>query len=337
MRRLLALLCAGALVLGLTACGAAPVAEDDGKVHVTATLFPYYDFARSIGGDRVAVTLLLAPGRESHSYEPTPLDVIRMAQADVFLYNGGEAETWVEETMEGLDTGGQVQRRMMDYVDLLEEELAEGMEAEGGHDHDHDGDAHDGHDHDEDGHDEDDGHGVEIEYDEHIWTSPVNAMTLVTEVCEALCEADPAGADLYRANLADYLVELEDLDDQFRQVVAQGQRRLLIFGDRFPLLYFCKTYGLDYRAAFQGCSGDTEPSVQTLAYLIDKVNEEHIPVVYRLELSSGKICSVIGESTGAKTLTFHSCHNVTGEEFQNGATYLSLMAGNVEALKEGLA
>lgn len=305
----------------LSGCGP-QVDQDESKVQVVSTLFPYYDFARQIGGDRVEVTLLLSPGRESHSFEPTPLDVIRISEADVFLYNGGEGEVWVDETMDAYDAPDQVVCRMMDYVDVLEEELVEGMEAEGGHDHDHEG------------HEED---SDEIEYDEHIWTSPVNAKRLAQAVCDALTKADPEGADYYAANLAAYDEDLTELDEAFRQVVAEGKRDILVFGDRFPLLYFCKTYGLRYRAAFQGCSSDTEPSVKTLAYLIDKVNEEHIPVVYHLELSSEAITNVICESTGAKSLQFHSCHNLSREDFEQGATYLSLMWQNVEALKEGLA
>lgn len=309
------------LLSALSGCGP-QVDQDENKVQVVSTLFPYYDFARQIGGDRVEVTLLLAPGRESHSFEPTPLDVIRISEADVFLYNGGEGEVWVDETMDAYDAPDQVVCRMMDYVDVLEEELVEGMEAEGGHDHDHEG------------HEED---SDEIEYDEHIWTSPVNAKRLAQAVCDALTKADPEGADYYAANLAAYEEDLTELDAAFRQVVAEGKRDILVFGDRFPLLYFCKTYGLRYRAAFQGCSSDTEPSVKTLAYLIDKVNEEHIPVVYHLELSSEAITNVICESTGAKSLQFHSCHNLSREDFEQGATYLSLMWQNVEALKEGLA
>lgn len=309
------------LLSALSGCGP-QVTQDESKVQVVSTLFPYYDFARQIGGDRIEVTLLLSPGRESHSFEPTPLDVIRISEADVFLYNGGEGEVWVDETMDAYDAPDQVVCRMMDYVDVLEEELVEGMEAEGGHDHDHEG------------HEED---SDEIEYDEHIWTSPVNAKRLAQAVCDALTKADPEGADYYAANLAAYDEDLTELDEAFRQVVAEGKRDILVFGDRFPLLYFCKTYGLRYRAAFQGCSSDTEPSVKTLAYLIDKINEEHIPVVYHLELSSEAITNVICESTGAKSLQFHSCHNLSREDFEQGATYLSLMWQNVEALKEGLA
>ena len=315
-----ALLCVFCLLAAFTGC-AGPAAEEEQTqtLSVVSTLFPYYDFARTIGGDRVEVTLLLSPGRESHSYEPTPMDVIHISEADVFLYNGGSGEYWVDETLEGLEDSGQIRCRMMDYVDVLEEELVEGMESD--------------HSHEEE---EDDGHGHEIEYDEHIWTSPVNAIALSEAVCDALSEADPEGAEYYEANLLSYQSQLRELDQAFRDVVQKARRHILVFADRFPLLYFCKTYGLSYRAAFPGCSGDTEPSAQTLAYLIDKVKDEQIPVVYHLELSSEKISSAICEATGAKGVEFPSCHNVTKEEFENGATYLSLMEANVETLKEGL-
>ena len=211
----------------------------------------------------------------------------------------------------------------MPQVSALAEEWSEGME--GGHDdHDH-------HDHDSDGHDSDD-----IEYDEHVWTSPVLAKALCQAICDALCQADPAHQEGYQSRLTDYLSQLDQLDAAFREVVSAGHRRLLVFGDRFPLLYFCREYGLDYRAAFHGCASDTEPSLATLKYLIDKVEAEDIPVVYTIELSSQKVAQAIAETTGAKVLTFHSCQTVSRTEFDDGATYLSLMWQNVAALREGL-
>ena len=197
------------------------------------------------------------------------------------------------------------------------------------HHHDDDHDDHDGHLHD--------GHEEEIEYDEHIWTSPVNAMALCRALCDTLCQADPDNADGYRARLEDYLGELQALDHTFRDIVDGAARRLVVFGDRFPLLYFCKEYDLDYRAAFHGCAGDTEPSLATLKYLIDLVNEQHIPVVYTIELSSRKVANAIAETTGAQVRTFHSCQTVSRGEFDGGATYISLMTANAAALKEGLA
>ena len=191
-----------------------------------------------------------------------------------------------------------------------------------------------GHD---DHHDHDDGHEDEAEYDEHIWTSPRIAMGLCRAIAGTLQEADPEHAQNYARRLETYLAELSELDQAFTEVVADGNRHMVVFGDRFPLLYFCKTYGLEYRAAFHGCAGDTEPSLATLKYLIDKVQEEGIPVVYTIELSSRKVAQAIAETTGAKVLTFQSCQTVSRQDFDAGATYLSLMRQNVAALKEGLA
>lgn len=317
MKRFLAVLLALTLAVGLCGCADRQKAED-GRLQVVCSVFPYYDFARQIGGDDVDVTLLVAAGKETHSFEPTPLDVITLSQADVFLYNGGESETWVDDILSAAGENIAVTLPLMPQVSALAEEWAEGMEG-----------AHDEHDHET--HDSDD-----IEYDEHVWTSPVLAKALCRAICDALCQADPAHQEDYQARLTDYLAQLDQLDAAFREVVEAGHRRLLVFGDRFPLLYFCKEYGLDYRAAFHGCASDTEPSLATLKYLIDKVEDEKIPVVYTIELSSRKVADAIAETTGAKVLTFHSCQTVSRAEFDGGATYLSLMEQNVEALREGL-
>ena len=312
-KRLISLALALVLALSLTGC-ALDRPRDSDKLQVVCTLFPYYDFVRQIGGDHVDVTLLIAAGREVHSFEPTPLDAIRLSEADVFIYNGGESEEWVEDLLDAAGESIGTVLTMMDHADVLAEEVQEGMQVRHGGEEDED----------------------EIEYDEHIWTSPVIAMELCRVIGEALMEADPAHAGDYQARLDEYLAQLEALDQDFRQVVDGAKRTTLVFGDRFPLLYFCRTYGLDYRAAFHGCSGDTEPSLATLKYLIDKVNAEDIPVVYTIELSSQKIADAIAETTGAKVLTFQSCQTVSRADFDGGATYLSLMRRNVEALKEGL-
>ncbi len=329
MRRVLAIVLALALLAALAGCGAAPE-TDSGKLQVVATLFPYYDFARAIGGEDAEVTLLVAAGREAHSFEPTPLDVIKVWRSDVFLYNGGESEAWVEEILDAAGENIRETVAVMDGLELLEEEMAEGMqESASAHGH------HDEHDHDE--HDEHDEHeDEEIEYDEHVWTSPVMACGICETIRDALCRADPAHAEGYTARAEDYITKLQDLDAQFREVVAEGRRSTLVFGDRFPLLYFCRTYGLDYRAAFQGCAADTEPRLGTLQYLIDYVGQEEIPVVYTIELSSHKIADAIAETTGAAVLTFESGQTVSRADFAAGCTYLDLMERNVAALREGL-
>ena len=289
---------------------------------MVCSLFPYYDFVREIGGAYVSPRLLVAAGREAHSFEPTPMDVIRVSRADVFVYNGGEGEQWVDEILSSAGENIPTVLRMMDYADTLTEEPLAGRDD---HDHaDHD------HEHDDD-HDSDD-----IEYDEHIWTSPVQAMKLCRAICDALCAADPAHAAVYRSNLENYLGQLAELDVAFRQVCSEKKRSLLVFGDRFPLLYFCREYGLDYRAAFHGCSSDTEPSLYTLKFLIDKVRQQDIPVVYALELSSRKVADAIAETTGATVETFYSCQTVSQADWAAGEGYVSLMRRNVAALREGI-
>ena len=323
MKRIISLLLALALSLSLAACAAPAEKADGGKLQIVTTLFPYYDFARAIAQDRADVTLLLSPGREAHSFEPTPLDAVTISEADVFLYNGGEGEYWVEEMLDA------VKARMMDYVDALGEEFSEGMQGADEHDHDHD---HSDHDHDDgEEHDSD-----EIEYDEHIWTSPKNAVVLCRAVCDAICKADPANEDFYRTNCDDYCAQLEALDARFSALCESAPRRLLIFADRFPMLYFCREYGLNYRAAFHGCSGDTEPSLATIKFLIDKVEDENIPVVYTIDFGTKKVAAVVSECTGAAIETLYSMQTVSRADFDAGETYLTLMERNFEALRKGL-
>ena len=329
MKRILTLFLTLALILSLAACAAPGEKADDGKIQIVATLFPYYDFARAIAGGRADVTLLLSPGREAHSFEPTPLDAVTISEADVFLYNGGEGEYWVEEMLDAAGEHIAVKARMMDHVDALGEEFSEGMQGADAHDHDHD---HGDHDHESgEAHDSD-----EIEYDEHIWTSPKNAAILCRAVCDAICKADPANEDFYRANCDDYCAQIEALDARFADLCESAPRKLLIFADRFPMLYFCREFGLDYRAAFHGCSGDTEPSLATIKYLIDKVEDEGIPVVYTIDFGTKKVAAVVSECTGAAIETIYSMQTVSRADFDAGETYLTLMERNFDALRKGL-
>lgn len=299
--------------------GKAPAAGQEGKddrLLVVTTIFPYYDFVRQIAGDRVKLKLVVPAGMDSHSFEPTPADMIAMQEADVLICNGGEMEQWVEKVLGSLDTSHMKVLTMMDYVDVVEEEHVEGMEEE---EHRHE-----------------DGFEMHIEYDEHIWTSPVNAQAIVKIISRTLSEADPREESRFENNTQAYLKELKDLDSRFRQVVNQGRLHMIVVADKFPFRYFADEYGLSYRAAFSGCSGDTEPSARTIAYLIDKVKEDRIPAVYYLELSSHRTAEIIQEETGAVPLLLHSCHNVTRKQFDEGVTYLQLMRQNVENLRYGL-
>ncbi len=300
------------LCLPLAGCGAEAAEETDG-ISVVATVFAPYDFARQLVGDRGEVTLLLPPGSEAHSYEPSPKDIIEIQNCDVFIYVGGVSDAWVTDVLESVGDGVRTVT-LMDCVELLEEEHVEGMEI--------------------DEHEHDDG---EVEYDEHVWTSPRNAKLICEKIAAALSEADPEGEAEYSAALEGYCAELDELDAAFTDVVANGVRNTIVFGDRFPLLYFAKAYGLEYYAAWPGCADEAEPSAATVAFLIDKVNEENIPVVFHIELSNEDMADTICEATGAEKLLFSACHNVTRAQFEEGVTYLDLMWQNVDALKEALS
>lgn len=327
----------------LTGCSCADARTerpaDDGTLKIVTTVFPYYDFTRQIAGSlldsgEAKLSLIVPAGMDSHSFEPTPADMIELQSADIIICNGGAMEQWFQKVSDSLDLESQRVITMMDYVDTVEEEIVEGMEAEA-HDHTEDH-VHEAGEEREEGGLYDDGHQEEIEYDEHIWTSPVNAMKLSAAIADTLCQADPAHASTYLENLSSYEKKLSALDQTFREIVDQADGRLVVFGDKFPLRYFFDEYGLEYRAAFTGCSTDTEPSAKTIAYLIDKVREFQIPAVYYLELSSHRVAEIIGEETGAEPLLFHSCHNVTRREFDSGVTYLELMEQNAINLRKGL-
>ena len=302
---LLAMLCAL-----LSGCGAQSEPEGEG-ISVVATVFAPYDFARQLVGERGEVTLLLPPGSEAHSYEPSPKDIIEIQNCDLFIYVGGVSDAWVSDVLESV--GGEVRTvTLMDCVELLEEEHVEGMEVD------------------------EDEHEGEIEYDEHVWTSPRNAELICEKIAAALCEVDPEGAEEYGTALESYCAQLDELDAAFTEVVENGVRDTVVFGDRFPLLYFAKAYGLNYYAAWPGCADEAEPSAATVTFLIDKVKAEGIPVVFHIELSNEDMADTICNETGAKKMLFSACHNVTRAQFDAGVAYLELMWQNVDALREAL-
>lgn len=328
--------------------------EESGKISVVTTIFPPYDFVREIAGDHVELKMLLKPGEESHSYEPTPQDMIAIQKSDVFIYTGGENDVWVEDVLSSMPNSERLTLRLVDCVDTVEEEHVEGMKESPGHTHaDHDEEEHThadhaGEEHTEEEHAaEDHAHAdhageseLEVhsvhEIDEHVWTSPVNAALIVEQIKEVLIGADPSNRASYEKNAAAYEEALSELDQEFREVTENAEHSLLVFGDRFPFRYFADEYGLDYYAAFPGCAGDTEPSAATMAFLIDKVKEENVPAVLKMELSNEDIANGIAEATGTEVKVFYSCHNLSAGDFENGETYLSMMQKNVETLKEVL-
>lgn len=311
------------LLLFLTGCSsekdvtAAKETKSD-KIQIVATLFPQYDFARQIAGDKAEVTLLLPPGVESHSYEPTPSDIIKINDSDLFLYTGENMEAWAQKIIDSMPDEDS-QSLVLDVSEGINLARTEDIEEE--HHQEEETAENAEHDH---------------LYDPHIWTDPLNAKIMVSNIEEALCMIDPDNADYYMENAAKYSGELDALDAEFKSIVDNGKRREIIFGSRFALYYFAERYGLDYEAAFDSCSSETEPSAKTVAQLIEVIKKEKIPVIYYAEIEEPKVARSISEETGTKMLMFHSCHNITKEELKSGATYLSLMKQNAENLKKGL-
>jgi zinc transport system substrate-binding protein len=314
MKRVILILMTLAVLFGVIACKqnkSAVTRNMGGKIDVTVTNFPPYDFVRQIAGDRVNLTMLLPPGSESHSFEPSPKDIITIQNSNIFIYAGGESDDWIDRILESMNTDNMKILAMIDTVDAVEEEIVEGMEEE---------------------EEEED----EIAYDEHVWTSPQNVILIVRAITALLCEADSANAGFFRQNADAYIKEMEQLDAAFKEVVSGAKRKTIVFADRFPFRYFADAYGLTYFAAFPGCSTETEPSAATVAFFIYKVRAEKLPVVFHIELSNERMANTITGETGTKKLLLHSCHNITKRDFDSGLGYLEIMKGNVKNLKEAL-
>lgn len=350
------------MILGMTGCGKTTEKEDNYRLKIVTSLFPYYDMARAVIGDVKGIDLKMTatPGQDSHSFEPTPSDVIQMENADVLIYNGGSLETWIDTLLDSLNNKNQIQMKMMDYVDVLNEEIVEGMDTRfEEHDHDehshkednhnkekHKEDSHSEENHKEDNHSEDSSNDSEFhnedseeeheETDEHIWTSPVNEIIMTEKICETLSKALPEEKENFQKNAENYISQLKELDNEFRTIVENAKINEIIFADKFPLQYFAKEYGLKYYAAFPGCGSDMEPSAKTIGFLVDKIKEDNIKAVFYLELSSHIVADAIETDTGAKPLQFNSCHNITQKQFDSGVTYVDLMKENVNNLKIAL-
>jgi len=323
----------------LSGCGAGKNSGADGNsdaksdagtetdaLNVVATIFPEYDFARAISGGKANISMLTDPGASVHSFDPSPSDIKKIQEADVFLYIGGESDEWVSDILESLDTSNMKIVRLMDHVEVVAEEVTEGMTPEEEETETDEGGA------------EATSEAAEEEedLDEHIWTSPKNALLLIDAISEAMCEADSENADLYLKNAQAYKSELEEVDRRFTEIISAAKRDKIIVADKFPFRYFVDQYGLEYAAAFPGCSDQTDAGAATIAYLIETVQSEKIPYVYHVELSNKNVAESIGEQTGAGVLLLNSCENLTKQEFENGATYIDLMQANIENLKKGL-
>ncbi len=294
----------GLLILTASACNTENEAEDGLKV--ITTNFPPYDFVRQISEGTVIPEMLLSGGQDSHSYEPTAQEMIKISEADIFICTGGESDSWVDEMLSSIESDVVV-IRMLDCVEPLCSE----------HHHEEDEDHHHEHSHEE--------------YDEHVWTSPKNAVAIADAISAAMCSADPDNAETYKNGFSSLLEELNALDEELA-LAADKLTKPLIFGDRFPFLYMAEDYGIEYYAAFSGCSSETEPSAAKMTELIEAAKEHNSEVIYYIEFSTEKVAGTVAEAVGAETRLFHSCHSVSDEDLNNGETYVSLMRRNIEAM-----
>ena len=279
----------------LSGCGKA---ESDKKTVVT-TVFPPYDFVKQIAGDSIDVKLLLKPGGDLHSYEPTPQDIKTISECDLFICTGGENDSWAKNIIEASENKNIL--TMMDCVDVIK-------------------DTHDNHE----------------SYDEHVWTSPENAIKISKKICEELCNIVPENAEFYKSNLDLYISKLNELDLKIQDITNNSKRLELIFADPFAMIYFAKKYDLECFSAFHGCSGEAEADPKTVASLIERINKDNIPVVLYGEFSNQTMADTISDATGAEKMLFHSCHNLTKEDFASGKTYIDIMYENLDVLKEAL-
>lgn len=288
------------------------------KPTIVVTTFSAYDFVKHIAGDTVNLVFLLGPGVDSHGYEPGAKDIMQIENADMFIYVGGTLEPWSTKVIESLESDVKTVR-LIDSIDLKEEVKIDGAQEE----------THDHHNHE---HEEIN----EREYDEHIWTSPENAIEMINFISNHLKELKNENEALYDQNANEYIKEIKKVQKDITEVVNKSKRKRLVFGDKMPMQYFIQEFGLEVSAAFAGCAEETVPTSGTIAYLVDLIKNEKIPVVLYTEMNEGKVAKTLADETGAKSKRIQTLHNISKQDFENGETYVSLMRRNIEVLKEAL-
>lgn len=289
------------------------IRNNSNKIQVVTSNFACYDFLRAIIGEDedIELTFLIGPGKDAHSFEPTSQDLVKIQNAKLFVYIGGESENWADKVLESIDNKNGKMLKITESVDLIDEEEIDGAQT-------------------------DEEEFESGSFDDHIWTSPSNAIKMVEALEKELEEINPSKAEIYKQNAENYIAKIKETDSKIREIVDSKKRDRLVFGDRMPMQYFINYYGLKVSAAFPGCSTDTEPGASTIAYLEKVVKENNIPVVLYIELNNGRVAKTIAEETGGKAMQIQTLHNVSLEDFNNGETWVSLMNRNIEVLKEAL-
>lgn len=308
--RAAALFLCAAMLFSLAACSSGKTDTAGGKLRVVCTLFVPYDFVREIAGDKVDLTFLLPPGMESHSYDPTPADMKAVGNADLLIRVGENMETWSAKLFDK-STGAKA------YLDIASEMGLRLAAHEHEHEHEHEAEQ-----------------GL---VDAHIWTDPVYAQGMVKVIADALCRLDGSNAEFYKSNSEKYIKKLKALDSGFRDAVKNGKRDTVVFSGRFAFRNFTERYSLKFVSALDACADNSEPGARTVAKIVDTVRDEKIPVIFYEELTEPRTAEIICGETGCAMRLFHSCHNVSRDEFEAGVGYLSLMNGNLENLREALS
>ena len=319
-------ICAVIIICSLASCGKSAVTPEGGaeKLKIVTTIFPVYDWVKNILGDKASsadITVLLDSGVDLHSYQPTADDIVRISTCDVFIYVGGESDEWVEDALAGAGNPDIIGVNLIDELGAgaKAEEIKEGMEAE----------------EEEAGETEEE----EEEKDEHIWLSLKNASVLCNAICDKICQADPGNADAYKANAASYVERINALDKEYEAAVQSAKVKTVVFGDRFPFRYLVDDYGIDYYAAFVGCSAESEASFKTVVFLAGKLDELGLKYVLQIESADGKLAqSVIDASQdkGREILTLDSMQSTIASDIENGADYLTIMESNLGVLKTAI-
>lgn len=299
MKKFLSLLLIMILVVSFTACS--DEKKDNGKIEIVTTVFPFYDFVKNVAGDKAEVTLLLPTGAEAHSYEPTMQDVMKIKDCDLFIYLGTGADPWTENIINADDFNKENAFSAMECVTLKKT------------DHHH--------------------HGYEN--DQHVWTSLRNSQKIVRAIAKELARKDSRNADYYLENAEKYCSKLDVLDKKFIDI-TKDKTKPIAFADGFPFTYFAEDYSIKYISVFPGCSGESEPSVESVSEFINIVKEENVKVIFYTETSNGQIPDTVCKETGAEKMLFHSCHTVTKDELNSGITYIDLMERNYNALSKAI-
>ena len=323
--------------------------KNNEKIQIVATLFPQYDFAKKVGGDKVDVTLLLPPGSESHTYEPTPKDMVNINNSKLFIYTGKEMEPWADKIISGVKNSVNV-LDLSTTVKLInseefeeehnlehnedEETIYEEFENEHSNKHRHEYEGQEGQEEQENEHEHEQNHNHE--YDPHIWLNPQYAIKMVESIKDELCKIDPQNSNYYTTNANLYIQEIRQLDLEFDETVNSAKTNKIAFGGAFAYAYFIERYNLEFISAYDACGENIEPSTSKIKEVIDYINSNKLPVIFYKEYTNGNIAKTISESTGAKMLVFNTVHNVSKDEINNNASYVSIMKQNLENLKIAL-